>query len=242
LILGWNQRAPSIINELEAYVTMGSQVSVIADYEDGKAYLARLCPDLKHIQLTYQVDDTTDRRVLEGISPHTYHYVIVLSYSDTRGIQDADACTLMTLLHLRDMQEKSGQDFAIVSEMQDVQNRALAEVTQADDFIVSDRIISLILTQVSENKRLNAVFTDIFDPDGSEIYLKQAGHYVKMGEPVNFYTVVAAAARRGEVAIGYRLKKYAGQAEKSYGVRVNPDKSEKIAYGPGDRFIVLAEG
>ena len=48
----------------------------------------------------------------------------------------------MTLLHLRDMSEKSGKEFAIVSEMLDLRNRQLAEVTRADDFIVSDHLVS----------------------------------------------------------------------------------------------------
>ena len=50
--------------------------------------------------------------------------------------------------------------------MLDLRNRELAEVTQADDFIVSDQLISLMLAQVAENKHLNAVFADLFDPRG----------------------------------------------------------------------------
>jgi len=241
LILGWNSRAPSIINELEQYVAPGSTVTLVADFPDGEEHLSRLCSDLKIETVTYQQADTTDRRVLEAVCPEKFDHVIVLSNSDTKEIQEADACTLMTLLHLRDMAERSGKDYAIVSEMLDVQNRALAEVTHADDFIVSDRIISLIMTQVSENKRLNSVFTDIFDPDGSEIYLKPVSQYVRLGQPVNFYTVVESAARRGEVAIGYRLKSLASDAQKSYGVVVNPDKLDQVTFGPEDRVVVLAE-
>ena len=84
-----------------------------------------------------------------------------------------------------------------------MRNRELAEVTKADDFIVSDKLISLLMSQVSENKYLMRVFEDLFDADGSEIYLKPAGSYVETGRPVNFYTVVESARRRGEVAIGY---------------------------------------
>ena len=125
--------------------------------------------------------------------------------------------------------------------MLDVRNRTLAEVTRADDFIVSDRLVSLMLSQVSENKQLNAVFDDLFDPEGSEIYLKPAGNYVALGQPVNFYTVVEAARRRGEVAIGYRLRAQATEADKAYGVVVNPDKSNKLTFADGDRIIVIAE-
>lgn len=242
LILGWNWRAPAIIHELDAYTAPQSEVVIVADYESGAEEIARLCPQHPNLTVSYQQADTTDRQVLESLAPQTYHHIIVLSYSDTRAVQEADSCTLITLLHLRDMSEKLKQDFAIVSEMLDVQNRALAEVTHADDFIVSDKLISLIMTQVSENKQLNAIFTDIFDPDGSEIYLKPASEYVKLNTPVNFYTIVEAAARKGEVALGYRLKSFASQAEKAYGVRVNPDKAEKVSFSTEDKIVVLSEG
>ena len=218
-----------------------SAVTLIADYPDGEEEISRLCPHLSNQTILYQQADTTDRRVLEAACPESYDHVIVLSYSDTKEVQEADACTLMTLLHMRDMAERSHTEMSLVSEMLDVQNRTLAEVTHADDFIVSEKLVSLIMTQVSENKALNAVFTDIFDPDGSEIYLKPAGQYVQLDTPVNFYTVVEAAARRGEVAVGYRLKSFASDAEKSYGVTLNPDKAEQVRFSKEDRIVVLAE-
>ncbi|MEK7668000.1 MAG: hypothetical protein AAB409_05065 [Gemmatimonadota bacterium] len=131
--------------------------------------------------------------------------------------------------------------FSIVSEMLDVRNRELAEVTKADDFIVSDKLVSLMLAQISENKALNAVFADLFDPEGSEIYLKLASNYVKIGEPVNFYTVADAARQKGEVALGYRIKALANDAARAYGVVVNPNKSAQVTFAEWDRIIVLAE-
>jgi hypothetical protein len=113
---------------------------------------------------------------------------------------------------------------------------------RADDFIVSDKLISLMLAQVAEHKALNAVFADIFDPEGSEIYLKPIGDYARLGEPLNFYTIVEAARRRGEVAIGYRRGAEASDASKMYGVTLNPDKSSKVTFAPGDYVIVLAQG
>jgi hypothetical protein len=38
-----------------------------------------------------------------------------------------------------------------------------------------------MLSQISENKLLGPVFADIFDPEGSEIYLKAAAEYVALG-------------------------------------------------------------
>jgi hypothetical protein len=59
--------------------------------------------------------------------------------------------------------------------------------------------------------------------------------------PVNFYTVVESARRRGEVAIGYRITKDAHNADEQYGIVINPAKSETITFAEDDRVIVVAE-
>jgi hypothetical protein len=157
------------------------------------------------------------------------------------GTQEADAKTLVTLLHLREIAERSAKRFTIVSEMIDVRNRNLAEVTRADDFIVSDRIVSLLMTQISENKYLNAVFADVFDPEGSEIYIKPALNYIKPGVEVNSYTILEAARRRGEIAIGYKLARFSSDASRAYGVVVNPKKFDHVVFEENDKIIVVAE-
>lgn len=240
LILGWNERAPTIIAELDNYVGPGSVVTVVAEVEGWNTANGRL-PTCQNQTVNYQLGDTNDRAVLNALQVHTYHYIIVLSYSDTMEVQKADALTLVTLLHLRQISDAHGNPFSIVSEMLDTRNRQLAEAAQADDFIISDRLISLMLAQVAENKRLTAVFQDLFDPDGSELYLKLASDFVQLGTPVNFYTVVEAARRQGAVAIGYRVNAEAHNAAASYGVKINPDKSQPITFTPEDRIVVLAE-
>lgn len=241
LLLGWNEQGAAIVHELDRYVTPGSELTVVADVPGIASIIERECGDLTRQKVICREADTKDRRVLDGLGVETFDQVILLCYSDQLDVQEADARTLITLLHLRDMAEKGGHDFRIVSEMLDVRNRELAEVTQADDFIVSNKLTSLMLSQISENKELNAVFTDVFDPDGSEIYLKRAGDYVDLGVEVSFYTVVEAARRRGEVAMGYRQMAYAKDAGRSYGVAVNPKKSERVAFSEADQVIVLAE-
>jgi voltage-gated potassium channel Kch len=241
LILGWNRQAPTIIIELDNYVAPGSQVMVVADYPNGKTEIARDCSGVRNQSVAFYQADTTDRRTLDALGIQDYGHVITLSYRDSLEPQEADARTLVTLLHLRDIASKIGQRFSIVSEMLDIRNRQLAEVTRADDFIVSDRLISLMLSQISENKELAPVFADLFDPEGAELYLKPAGDYVLLGRPVDFYTVVESARRRGEVAIGYRLAGQAGNAAESYGVKVNPVKSNMVTFAEADRVIVLAD-
>lgn len=240
LILGWNWKGPRIITGLDAYVAPGSNVTVLANSEGIEEEIGALREDLRQQSLILVQGDCTQRRTLESMGIKGFNHIILLC-SDTLEPQRADSRVLVTLLHLRDYAEKHKIDLSIVSEMLDVRNRTLAEITKADDFIVSDKLISLMMSQIAENKQLNAVFQDLFDPKGSEIYLKPATDYIKPGVAVNFYTIVEAARKRGEVAIGYRDLSKERDATAQYGVHVNPKKSEKVTFTAQDKIIILAE-
>ena len=241
IILGWNWRASRLLRELDNYVAPGSEAVVVGEIEHLEEKIAAVKPELKNQSISYVPGNITERKLLESLGLERFDHIILLCYSDDLPGQKADAQTLITLLHLRDMAEKKEHDFSIVSEMLDIRNRNLAEVAQADDFIVSDKLVSLLLTQVSENKQLNSVFADLFDPEGSEAYVNSADQFVKLNAPVNFYTVVESARRQGKTAIGYRLANDAHNAEKAYGITLNPEKNLPITFSDHDKVILLAE-
>ncbi|MDD3627849.1 MAG: potassium transporter TrkA [bacterium] len=241
LILGWNWRIIGIVNELDSYVPSGSELFVAAEYSEGEEIIKEQCKSCTNQTVKYINADTTDRRNLEKLNVGQFNHIIILCYSDTLEPQKADAKTLITLLHLRDIAEKQGYKFSIVSEMIDIRNRNLAEITRADDFIISDKLTSQIISQVSENKFLNSVFKDIFSPEGSEIYLKPVSDYVQTEAAVDFYTLLEAAHYKKETAFGYRKSEYANNAEKNYGIKINPWKKEKITFTKADKLIVFAE-
>ncbi|GAA1771912.1 CASTOR/POLLUX-related putative ion channel [Luedemannella helvata] len=236
LVLGWNGRATRIIEQLDIYVTAGSVVDVVTDRKDAAAAVARVGLGLRQLTVTVTEGDTRDRNVLEGIEIVAYDNVIVLS-DDVIDPLTADARVLVTLLHLRDMLEKRGKAGSIVSEMRDDRDRALAQLTRADDFVISEQLVSLLMTQISENRHLESVFTDLFDSAGAEIYVRPSMYYVRSVPGLTFATVVESARRRGEVAIGYRM---AEPGEGNHGIVLNPDKTQVLP--PIDRLIVLAQG
>lgn len=236
LVLGYNSGLHGMLRELNEYVPAGSAVTVLADVEKPGF------PTLANLAIEFKRGDATSRAVLEALTVEKYDHIIVLAYREALDAQRADSKTLITLLQLRDIEERTGVDLNIVSEMLDDRNRELAEVTNADDFIVSDKLISLVLSQVSENKKLTEVFRTLFSAEGPEVYLNDSSLYVSEGTTVDFYTVLEAARRRGETAIGYRVAAKARSASDSYGVHVNPAKGERFSFAAGDKVIVLAEG
>jgi hypothetical protein len=241
LILGWNRRGPAIIRELDRYSPAGSRLTIVASPAFAQPDRVALEDGLTCLRLDLRAADSADRAVMDGLDLGRFDHVIVLCYSDALDAARADARTLMTLLHLRDIASAGGWRLSIVSEILDLRDRALAEVARADDFIVSDRLISLMIAQVAESPQLNAVYADLLDPEGAEIYLKPAADYVATDRPVPYAAVVESARRRGEAAIGLRLAAEAGHPARAYGVRLNPPKSLQVTFGGDDKVAVLAE-
>jgi voltage-gated potassium channel Kch len=232
LLLGWNSRGPKILSLLDRLVLPGSAVDIAAAVQPaGVNGYTNLSTDFREC-------DPTSRPALEALNPGQYQHIVVLA-DDTLDPDHSDDRALVTLLHLRDIEVRLGDPFAIVSEMNDDTNREVAQVTKADDFVVGSKIISLLMTQLAENRHLHAVFADLFDPSGCEIYVKPAANYVTIGVEVNFATIVESAQRRGETAIGYRLKARSEQPP-TYGVVLNPHKSVPLTLSSVDSVVVVA--
>jgi len=240
LVLGWNGKAQAIIEELDNYVAPGSETIVICRQEGARDILLNVAKRMQRQRVRFADGDITHSATLAAVKATTFEHVILLSYSDL-PMQEADAKTLITLLHLRNLADAAGVRLSIVSEMMDLRNRALAQIARADDFIVSDKLVSLMMSQLSENKNLEQVFKVLFSSEGSEIYIRPMTDYIRLGSTVDFYTVLEAAAQRGETAIGYRLMNHADDKDKGYGVNVNPKKSDKHTFTENDMIVVLAE-
>ena len=235
LILGQSENLPVILSELEQYVAKGSAVTLVSDKPK-----MQLAPSEK-LKLTFVAGDPTSRAVLDKVKVQSFDHIVVLANRDLSA-EESDAITLITLLQLRAIAKTSGKSFNIVTEMLDDRNRQLAESTEADDFIVSDQLIGLMMSQISENPDLADVFGYLFSSEGSEISLHPASWYVKEGEMVDMHVLIEAAAKRGETAIGYRKAELESSQQNAYGVALNPEKVRRFKLVAGDKVIVLAEG
>ncbi|CAI9407967.1 CASTOR/POLLUX-related putative ion channel [Nocardioides sp. T2.26MG-1] len=234
LLIGWNERASIVVRELDHYAPPGSTLTVLTSF--GLPHV----PQLRNLAVTVVAGGTTDRATLEQHVVDGLDQVIVLCYSDDLTPQAADARTLVTLLHVRDILSGFDATTPVVSEMLDDRNRVLAQVAHVDDVVVSGEIVSLLVTQLSEDPRLELVFGQLLGNEGSEIYLRPAEWYVRPGSQVSFATIVAGATRRNETALGYKSAGLA-DGDAGFGVRVNPAKSETFRVLPGDRVVVLAD-
>ena len=235
LILGWSNKGTKIIQELDKYVANGSEITILhaSEIELNEMLIVNQ-------SITKKVGKITDRKTLENTHPELYDHIILISDKEMET-QESDAQILISLLHLRNIGVKNNKNLSIVSEMRDLRNREIGLVAKADDFIIGDSIISLIISQLSENKNLKRVFDSLFEAEGSEIYLKPINKYLKVDEPLSYYNLVERASQFGETAIGYRIMKEKDNPELNFGITLNPIKKNEISFSNEDFIIVLSK-
>jgi voltage-gated potassium channel Kch len=240
LILGWNDQTPVVLQSLDDFAPQGSSAEIVATNPPGQAWVDARVEHYDQLSLSVHSGDVSDADVLESLDLDRFDRVIVMC-DEEHGRERADGRVLLSLIHLREISERTGARFSIVSELIDEADRDLAEVARVDDIVISDQIISYLLAQISENRHLATVFDELLKADGSEVYIRPIGDYVKTDGGINFATLVAAGRERNETVIGYRLGEFARDGDEDFGVRLNPAKSLPLAPALGDSVIVLAE-
>ncbi|MEN8237403.1 MAG: hypothetical protein ABFQ95_07695 [Pseudomonadota bacterium] len=243
LILGHNWKLPMILKRLNEMVPAKSSLTFMADIAMDKEESAQYQKKLNNFSnFSFVAGNTADRRHLEQLNLANFDSIIILSPAGEEQVHDGNAHTLVTLLHTRSIIAQANADTTIVTEMLDVQDKKLAQAARVDDFIVSDQIISRIMAQYAQSRHLSDVYSELLEPHGVEVKMYPASKYVKLGTPVNFFTVTKSALECGEIALGYRLSNEVNQKSKNYGIRMNPFKSKMIdGFSQSDKIIVLAE-
>jgi voltage-gated potassium channel Kch len=241
LLIGWNGLGPTILGELDRYVSPGSGVRLLVD----PTQLAEPVelPALGNTAVDVIEMDTVDGAQLAAqVNRERYDQVIILCYRTGDTAMD-DARALLTLLQVRQATQEEGPNASVrlITELLDVRDVELARVANPDDFVVSERLTSLMLAQLSENNELRGVFADLFDAEGVELVLVPAERYGLTGMEMGFGDVVAAARERGHVAVGVRIVSAAVEGGLAGGgVLVNPPKARRFAFGEDDQILVLA--
>ena len=241
LIINWNRYTPMIIREIDDYVLPGSEISILYNYPGGLVNYKSQVKDLSNLKINYIEGDPTNRQELDSLDINKYDNLIVLSDLDKYDIISADSRTLITLLHVRDICDRLDKRITIISQILDEKNRQVAEQTKADDFIVSEKLVSQFLTQISENKFLFNLFMELFSAEGCEIYFKPITNYIDIETEVNIFTLIQAASEKGETAIGYRISHLFNNPDQNYGVSLNPNKTQTVKFNTEDKLIVISE-
>jgi K+/H+ antiporter YhaU regulatory subunit KhtT len=241
LVIGWSFMGEAVLNELAGFLPKGSSVDVVVlkhlvstDAIKGKKW-GNLKVSIKAV--SGDVDELVS--VTKG---QKYDEIILLGYRGEISSADADAHTMLTMLHINQMKLKSASSEAtrLVVEILDSRKADLARFAAEGDLVISDNLGALLIAQLSENPALAAVFDDLFDAGGASILVKPITDYAATLRPTTFADLVAAASDRSESAVGYLLANRSAEAS-SPEVILNPNKTESFTPQPGDSLIVVGK-
>ncbi|MFN2587845.1 MAG: hypothetical protein ABR613_06995 [Actinomycetota bacterium] len=235
LMIGWNEMAPEIIRQLDRYLAPGSTVTVRTDSEVVPNARDHVPKDLAVVAPEVVEEALSPEKLRALVRDDPPDHVILLCYKEALPEAEADARVLLTLLHLRNAIHEAGADTNIVVELLDERDVKLTEPRPNDEFIVTERLTALLLAQYSENPDLEDVFDELLEERGAEVYLKPARLYAPQ-EGVAFADVVAVAAARGEIALGYETRGPRGEPQ----VTINPPKGATVDLRDA-RVVVLAQ-
>lgn len=235
-IIGFNKKTVDVIQEFNNYLQDESKIRILVNSYDYIPQIEQIDLDAINIKIETFVGETFSREVLEDFMDSQSKYVIIFA-NENVTYEEQDSQTLLTLLHLRDMEEKKRTKYDIITEISDVRNSEIVDMAKVDDFIISELIANKMLAQISENRELIHIFNHLMSSEGSEIYLKPIQDYIDIREKIDFYTITQAANQREEIAIGYKKI----EQDLYPIIKLNPDKSEGIQFHEGDMIIVISE-
>jgi len=184
---------------------------------------------------------------LKDMQPFDYDSIIILSQdADEQTPDKIDSDTLMILLLLRRIMKEENEhceDTHIITQVLNSENQELIIQTDVDDFIISNKLITMVLAQLSEQPEMKKFYDDIFEEDGSEIYVKPAHLYFKDLESQNctFADAIRMAQMRDEICLGVRYGHLSMNPKENFGVLLNLEKDANITLTKNDFLVVLAE-
>ena len=252
LMLGWSTKAPTIISEHAEYVLEGSEV-IIALYkptEANRIEIAHLNDQIDELDIRLTEINPFDGEQLKQLKPFEFDDIIILPQSlGTDGnAERIDSETIVVLLLLRSMRKEilaEGGEITtkIVTEVLDSSNQSLIHHAGVNDFIISNRIVSMLFAQISEEPEIQKVYDDLFQEDGSEIYVKPVELYFdSFPQQVTFADIMALVQQRDEeVCIGVKIGAKVGNADENFGIKLIPFKDVQYELDAGDALVVVAE-
>jgi len=244
LILGWHSIANIFITELNDYLVEGCDFDIMFNSPDEnlKINVDQLKEKFPNFSINLINSNPLNLEHLENINPKKYDNIIILSQSTEEQSPDKiDSDTIIILLMLRGI-IKDFENTNIITQVLNSENQEIITQTDVDDFIISNKLITMILAQLSEAPLIKLFYYDIFSEEGSEIYVKPAELYFNsFPQRVSFIEIISIVNSREEICLGYRKGDQRKNKNSNFGVVLNPPKEDIINIEENDFLIVLSE-
>ena len=255
-LLNWTTKTSIILEKLCSYLPKGSELCTyvsakVPEMDSCKTSLNENYPD---IDISMTVLDLNDLESLDNINPQDFDSILILSPGGTT-IEEMDAYVISMLIRIRQIliSKKDSENNNIdskdwpklITEVMDSENIDIILNSGVEDFMVSNQFVSQIMAQVSEEPLALDVYDDLFQSEGSELYIKPASYYFDFKESktitIPYGECVQAARLRNEVILGLQIHADQKDKDNMFGIVLIPNKDDKFTLTEKDGLIALAE-
>jgi hypothetical protein len=246
LIVGWSKKAGIIVDEYSNYLVEGSTIDVVVGDASAemKEYFGSIQKKHTAIKMNLISADIHHIETIASLKPDKYDNVIILK-EDGGNSELRDSETIATLLGFRHYFKKNNMTdlkTQLISEVADSDNIEVIQEVGVKDFLISNKFVSKIYAQASEDPDVLKAYDELFKAEGSEIYIKPAKLFINnFPAQMRFADICATAIKRKETCFGVRIASEENDASKNNGIYVNPDKEKIFSITKDDLFITLAE-
>ena len=247
-LLNWTPKTKIIIEKLCSYIPDESEIHAYVSEKNAEmdTLIQNLKKDYPKVSITINKTDLNNLNLLKKIDPVSFNSLLILSPSGTT-IEEMDAYVISLLIRVRQILRESSSDQwpKLITEVMDSDNIDIILNSGVEDFMVSNQFVSQIMAQVSEEPLALDVYDDLFQAEGSELYIKPASYYFdfknKNSIKIAYGECVQAAMLRKEIIIGLQIYADQKDREKMFGINLIPSKNKIFSITENDGFIALAE-
>ncbi len=255
-LLNWTTKTPIILEKLCSYLPEDSELCAYVSTKTPEmdTLLMNLKKDYPDIDISIIKLDLNDLKVLDQIQPQDFDSILILSPGGTT-IEEMDAYVISLLIRIRQIlitksksnskDDKSIKWPKLITEVMDSENIDIILNSGVEDFMVSNQFVSQIMAQVSEEPLALDVYDDLFQSEGSELYIKPASYYFDFDDgksiTLPYGECVQAARLRDEVILGVQIKSAQKKKDKMFGINLIPDKNDQITLTCEDGLIALSK-
>ena len=219
LIFGWSDKVHNILEELNSLSNKKISVDVasIVSLNDRQKTLQLVNTELKNIELNHLELDYTSSGFYKKVHLQDYDHFVFVANDWMNSDEQSDARTWLGFLQLTHHKEYKNQP--IIVEVMSSESEGLFKHHNTE-VINSPILAAHMITHVALRPELNAVFDELFGPEGAEIILEPLSSFTKNKE-LYFYDLQKMSYDSGLIALGY----FDEDKGKSL---LNPSKKEAI--------------
>lgn len=204
LVLGWSKLGQQIFDKTIQFLGAGSKVSFL--YRKDFVTTIPNTENYSH-EVSLIESNTNDQELLSNcLTANDFDIVLILGYDDHYSEDVSDTYSMMKNLAVKKILENKKTSFStrIILQLNDGSKKDLISTNQESEFIVSDLLSALLITQLADNPKLWYVFEELFSNEGLKININHSDAYDPIKkEEISVEDLLVLALKKDETLIGY---------------------------------------